>query len=80
MCELHIDYRKLRGRITEIFGSQKAFSCAIGMDETAISRTLNNRREFTKVEILAICKALEIDTNDIGSYFFAVDDGKSHIV
>ena len=36
------DYRKLRGRIKEKFGTQAEFSKNIGLSEVSVSNKLNN--------------------------------------
>ena len=36
------DYRKLRGRIREKFGTQAEFSRNIGLSEVSVSNKLNN--------------------------------------
>lgn len=64
-------YNKLRGRIVEIFGSQSKFAEAVGQSEQIITAKLAGRSSFTQDNIIAWCKALDIDQNDIGSYFFA---------
>lgn len=69
-------YNKLRGRIVEIFGSQAEFSKRIGQSEQIISAKLAGNSSFTQDNIIAWCKALDIDQNDIGSYFFAQEHSK----
>lgn len=38
------DYRKLRGRIKEKFGTQSEFSKKLGLSEVSVSNKLNNMR------------------------------------
>ena len=64
------NYRKLRGRIIEIYGSQKKFSETIDLSEQSITAKLNGRSDFSQVDILKWSDALLIDKNDIGTYFF----------
>lgn len=64
------DYRKLRGRIIEIYGSQKKFSEIIDLSEQSITAKLNGRSDFSQADILKWSAALLIDKNDIGIYFF----------
>lgn len=66
------DYSKLRGKIREVFGTQKAFSEALGISSTSLSAKLNNRVEFSQDEINHSCTLLEIDKAHIPTYFFAV--------
>lgn len=63
-------YNRLRGRIVEVFGSQAAFSKAVGQSEQIISAKLSGNSSFTQENIIAWSEALNIDQNDIGSYFF----------
>lgn len=63
-------YNKLRGRIVEIFGSQAKFADKIGQSEQIITAKLSGRSSFTQENIVSWCQALDIDQNDIGSYFF----------
>ncbi|RHU80474.1 DUF739 family protein [Clostridiaceae bacterium OM08-6BH] len=64
------NYRKLRGRIIEIYGSQKKFSETIDLSEQSITAKLNGRSDFSQADILKWSDALLIDKNDIGTYFF----------
>lgn len=64
------NYSKLRGRIKEKFGTQDAFSDAIGIGRVALSQRLNNKLEFTQDEMFASCDALGISRLDIPEYFF----------
>lgn len=68
-----LDYSKLRGRITEIFGSQSKFSKEIGLSEQSITAKLNKRSMFTQNDIIKWSLALRINTADIGLYFFNQD-------
>ena len=64
------NYRKLRGRIIDIYGSQKKFSETIDLSEQSITAKLNGRSDFSQADILKWSDALLIDKNDIGTYFF----------
>ncbi len=63
-------YNKLRGRIIEIYGSQSKFSKVIGQSEQIITAKLSGKSPFTQGNIILWSQALDIDQNDIGSYFF----------
>ena len=63
-------YNKLRGRIVEICGTQSEFSRRVGQSEQIISAKLSGNSAFTQDNIIAWCKVLNIDQNDIGNYFF----------
>ncbi len=64
------DYRKLRGKIVEKFGTQGAFSRALGVSERTLSLKLNNRIFFSQDEITKCSNLLEILPNEIQDYFF----------
>lgn len=63
-------YNKLRGRIIEICGSQAEFAKRVGQSEQIITAKLSGRSSFTQSNIITWSEALDIDQNDIGSYFF----------
>ena len=65
------NYSKLLGRMKERGYTQKSLAKEIRRDEGSISAKLNNKSNFTAVEIDSICELLDIDNNEIGTYFFA---------
>lgn len=65
-----MNYNKLRGRIVEMFGSQKRFSDKITLSEQSITAKLNGRSDFSQEDILRWSNALNIDKSEIGTYFF----------
>ncbi len=64
------DYRKLKGRIIEKYGSQSNFAAAYGISENTLSLKMRNKVRFTSDDIIAISDMLDIPENEIGSYFF----------
>lgn len=64
------DYRKLRGRIREKFGTQAEFSKKIGLSEVSVSNKLNNLVDWGQEEIEKTISALDIPYADIHAYFF----------
>lgn len=64
------DYRKLKGRITEIFGSQKKFAQAMNWSERTLVLKLSNRVYWKQSEIERACKVLEIPIEEAVEYFF----------
>ena len=64
------DYRKLKGRIIEKYGSQLNFADAYGISENTPSLKMRNKVRFTSDDIIAISDMLDIPENEIGSYFF----------
>ena len=66
------DYNKLIGRITEKFGSQRAFAKASGFSENTISQKLSGKMAITTNDILnwSDSEMLDIAIQDIPEYFF----------
>ena len=64
------DYSKLKGLITEKFGSQRNFAKAIGFKETTLSMKLQGKSHFSQSDITRICKCCDISLQDVGDYFF----------
>ena len=58
------DYRKLRGRIKEKFGTQSEFS------KVSVSNKLNNIVDWGQEEMENAISILEIPNTDIHAYFF----------
>lgn len=63
-------YNKLKGRIVEKFGSQSEFSKKIPLSPQSVSKKLVGNSGFSQSDINRWCELLDIDTADIGSYFF----------
>lgn len=64
------NYRKLQGKIVEICGSQRNFAKQIGLSERSISLKLNDVIPFKQTEIEKAIEVLNIDLQEIPSYFF----------
>lgn len=64
------DYRKLRGRIKEKFGTQSEFSKKLGLSEVSVSNKLNNIVDWGQEEMENAISILEIPNTDIRAYFF----------
>lgn len=64
------DYRKLRGRIKEKFGTQSEFSKKLGLSEVSVSNKLNNIVDWGQEEMENAISILEIPNTDIYAYFF----------
>ena len=67
MC---FDYKKLRGKIREVFGTQDKFARALGIGRVSLSQRLNNHLEFTQQEINQSCELLGINKTELANYFF----------
>lgn len=65
-----MDYSKLRGKIREVFGTQKAFAAEMGMDVATVSAKLNGRYEWSRCEMEKTCKILGIPMSEMHLYFF----------
>lgn len=63
-------YNKLRGRIVEIFGSQKAFADYLGISDATVASRLSGRLGFSQEEVYRWANALRIEKEEIGIYFF----------
>lgn len=67
---MNYDYRKLKGKIKEKFGTQEAFAKAIGMGLSTINLKLNNNAEWSQEEMKATMIALNEPITNIPAYFF----------
>lgn len=63
-------YNKIRGKIVEVFGSQREFAKAIGLSEQSVTAKLNGRTDLSQDDILKWADALNLKASDIGNYFF----------
>lgn len=70
---MSLDYRKLKGRIIEKYGSQTAFAKAIGLSERSLSLKLNNIRDWKQPEIIKAMELLTIPENALRDYFFTLE-------
>lgn len=73
MTELNVQdikFRKLRARISEIYGSQTAFADATGRDRATVSKLLNGIKEFDPADIESWARDLAIPGPMYHAYFF----------
>lgn len=63
-------YAKLRGRIREYYGTDKAFARAAGLPRSVLSRCLTGRRQWRGEEIAATCRVLDIPLTEAYQYNF----------
>ena len=70
---INFNNNKLRGRIYEKYQTISDFASAIGIDKSAISLTLGNKRKLSREDIVLFCEKLDIPFEEIGYYFFDVD-------
>ncbi len=72
------DYRKLRGRIREKFGSEKKFAEALGISKVAVSNKFNKKDGGLSQETISKwSELLEITPEEIGIYFFTPKSSES---
>lgn len=67
-----MSYAKLKGRIREVFGTNKKFADAINIDASSVSAKLNNKTPWKREEIERACRVLEIPIEQVHEYFFCV--------
>lgn len=70
------DFSKLKGKIVEKYGTQQVFAEHINYRSSRVSNVLNNKAGLTKEEIITWCNALDIETRDIGVFFFDIQSHK----
>lgn len=66
-----MSYAKLRGRIVEKFGTNKAFSDALAVDRSTLSLKLNNKKPWLREDIERACILLQIPIDEVYLYFFS---------
>lgn len=66
-----MDAQKLKGRIVEKCGSQRAFAEKIGVTEQTITNKITGKSQFDLNDVVTWCNALEIPKADVCDYFFA---------
>ena len=71
------EYRKVKGRIVEIYGSQALFAKKLGVSEQTITNKLRGKVQFTQEDIFRWCNALDLTKDEVGDYFFAHKLSKS---
>ncbi len=64
------NYKKLLGKIVEVYGTQYEFAKALNVSEHTLSSKLNNKVNFKQSEITKICELLDIASTEISNYFF----------
>lgn len=65
-----VEFRALRGRIIEKYGTYGSFSEALGVTTQAVSKMLRNKSGFTRRSVLAWAEALDISQDEIGNFFY----------
>lgn len=68
--KVDFEYRKLRGRIVEMFGTYGSFADKINVSMVTVSNKLRGVTQFSQDDIVLWCEALEIPLDESGVYFF----------
>lgn len=63
-------FGRLREKIKVVFGTQKAFADAMGMNVATLNAKLNSKATWTLEEIEKACGLLNILGSEIKEYFF----------
>lgn len=64
-------YNKLRGRIVELYGTQKNFARYVGLSEITVSAKLNCEIGFSQEDIEKWGELLNIPKESYHAYFFS---------
>ena len=64
------DYRKLRGRIIEKYGTLRDFASDMKWSERTLSLKMNCKVFWKQPEIMKAAKLLEIPYDEVMEYFF----------
>ena len=65
------DYRKLRGQMTEHYGTFGKLAKAINMGTTTLHSRLDGNRFFDQTEIETIAKMLNLNSNGVNDVFYS---------
>ena len=66
-----MSYRKLRGKIREVYGSQDAFAADMGVNPSTMSAKLTGKTDWSVKEAELACRLLGISLEEMHIYFFA---------
>ena len=67
------NYRKLKGRIVEVCGTQAEFASRMNKSERTISLKLQGKVPWKQAEMLQALSILGLSENDVQEYFFNVE-------
>lgn len=65
------DYRRLRGRIIEKYGTLKVFASEMGWSERTLSLKMNCKVYWKQPEITRASELLNISSDEVTEYFFS---------
>ena len=63
-------YNKLKGRITELYGTQGNFARKVGISKNSMSKKLTCKTEFSQKDIIQWSILLNLSKDEYGDYFF----------
>lgn len=63
-------FRKLQGKIKEVFETQGDFATAMGLSQVTITAKLKGRIDWKRTEMRTACELLGIPIEKIYEYFF----------
>lgn len=63
-------FGRLREKIKVVYGTQKAFADAMGMNVATLNSKLNSKAQWTLQEIEKACILLDISKIETPEYFF----------
>jgi group I intron endonuclease len=66
-----VTFAKLRGKIAEHYGTNKAFAEALGIERSSLSFKLNNKAPWMREDIEKACILLHIPIEEVYLYFFS---------
>lgn len=64
------DYSKLKGKITEKYGTQTEFAKAMDWSEKTLSKKINGKIPWKQTDICIAINLLDLSEKDIQEYFF----------
>ncbi len=70
---MSFNFKRLRGKIIEKYGSQAKFAESLGVSQNSLSRKMNNKTRFSSNDVIKIKELLGIPDNEINSYFFNME-------
>lgn len=70
---MSFNYRKLKGRIVEICGTQSVFAKEMNMSERTVSLKMQGKIQWRQNEILDALQVLKLKPADVQEYFFDIE-------
>lgn len=64
------NYNRLLGKMRERGLTQVMLAKQLGISETSLNLSLNNKRDFKQDEMVKACEILGVPLSDVADYFF----------